>query len=117
MYLTPISPFPVSPLPQIKIPNPVPDCPPPFFSQFKNQPSPPAPIHLHRSTSGPSRIHPFPESEVRSKLQTSSTFEFQRYINNVFFCWKHSVCQCLKNKKTLYIFRCFSDLFLLGLIQ
>ncbi|KAG4115251.1 hypothetical protein ERO13_D12G092450v2, partial [Gossypium hirsutum] len=30
---------------------------------------------------------------------------------------QHSVCQCLKNKKTLYIFRCFSDLFLLGLIQ
>ncbi|TYH69039.1 hypothetical protein ES332_D05G029500v1, partial [Gossypium tomentosum] len=60
-----------------KIPNPVPDCPPPFFSQFKNQPSPPAPIHLHRSTSGPSRIHPFPKSEVRAKLQTSSTFEFQ----------------------------------------
>ncbi|KAB2022022.1 hypothetical protein ERO13_D07G165678v2, partial [Gossypium hirsutum] len=29
----------------------------------------------------------------------------------------HFVCQCLKNKKTLYIFRCFSDLFLLGLIQ
>ncbi|TYG56497.1 hypothetical protein ES288_D08G068500v1 [Gossypium darwinii] len=27
------------------------------------------------------------------------------------------MCQCLKNKKTLYIFRCFSDLFLLALIQ
>ncbi|KAL1091654.1 hypothetical protein V6Z11_D07G172500 [Gossypium hirsutum] len=73
--LTPISPFPVSPLPQIRIPNP--DCPPPFFPQFENQPSPPAPIHLHRSTSGPPRLHPFPESEVRAKLQTSSTFEFQ----------------------------------------
>ncbi|TYI68081.1 hypothetical protein E1A91_D08G064200v1 [Gossypium mustelinum] len=40
---------------------------------FLNSSSPPAAIHLHRSTSGPPRFHPFPESEVRAKLQTSST--------------------------------------------
>ncbi|KAG4159282.1 hypothetical protein ERO13_D02G166550v2 [Gossypium hirsutum] len=49
--LHPFPPFPVSLLPQI--PNPLPDCPPPFFSQ----PSPPAPIHLRSSTAPPiSRI-------------------------------------------------------------
>ncbi|MBA0730427.1 hypothetical protein Golax_025962, partial [Gossypium laxum] len=62
------------------IPNSVPDCSPPSFPQFENQPSPSAPIHLHQSTSGPPRLHPFLESEVRAKLQTSSTFEFQSLI-------------------------------------
>ncbi|KAB2015957.1 hypothetical protein ES319_D08G062200v1 [Gossypium barbadense] len=33
---------------------------------FLNSSSPPAAIHLHRSTSGPPRFHPFPESEVEA---------------------------------------------------
>ncbi|KAL1078434.1 hypothetical protein V6Z11_D10G160000 [Gossypium hirsutum] len=51
----------------MSLPKSLSPCPPPFFSQFENQPSPP-PIHLHRSTSGPPRLHPIPESEVRAVL-------------------------------------------------
>ncbi|TYG56476.1 hypothetical protein ES288_D08G066800v1 [Gossypium darwinii] len=63
---------------------------------FLNSSSPPAAIHLHRSTSGPPRFHPFPESEVRAKLQTSSTnlHLHIRLLRNR-YCDTEMICRCI----------------------